>query len=62
MAVYLKFTYLLPLFLNIIYSSSSILSNLKITGRVPSLQHVIIILSLFVHPRIMEPPCNAAYT
>ena len=43
------------------YISSSIRSNLKITGRVPSLQHVIITFSSLVQPRMMEPPCNAAY-
>ena len=41
------------------YSSSSIRSSLKMTGRVPSLQHVIITFSSFVQPRIIEPPCRA---
>lgn len=36
----------------------SILSILKITGLVPSLQQAIIIRSSFVQPCIMEPPCN----
>ena len=35
---------------------------LKKTGRVPSLQQAIIIFSSFVHPFMMLPPCNAAYT
>ena len=58
-AVFLKFC-----FSNHSFSSSfsgmSIRSILKITGRVPSLQQAIIILSSFVHLRIIEPPCNAA--
>ena len=38
--------------------SSSIRSILKMTGLVPSEQQVIIVFSAFIHPRMMEPPCN----
>ena len=40
-------------------SGMSIRSILKITGRVPSLQQVIIMRSSFVQPFMMEPPCKA---
>ena len=37
---------------------SSILSTLKITGRVPSEQQHIISFSRFIQPFMMEPPCR----
>ena len=43
-----------------VFSSISILSILKITGRVPSEQQAIIVFSSFIQPRIIEPPCNPA--
>ncbi len=43
-------------------SGMSILSILKITGLVPSLQQAIIMRSSLVHPCMMEPPCSAVYT
>ena len=39
---------------------TSMRSILKITGLVPSEQHVIIQFSSLIHPFIMEPPCNPA--
>lgn len=39
-----------------IQSATSILSILKITGLVPSLQHAIITLSSLVQPRMIAPP------
>ena len=41
------------------YSSMSMRSILKMTGRVPSLQHAIITCSSLVQPRMIEPPCSA---
>ncbi len=41
------------------YSSMSMRSILKMTGRVPSLQHAIITRSSLVQPRMIEPPCSA---
>lgn len=40
--------------------SISIRSILKMTGRVPSEQHAIMVFSAFIHPRMMEPPCKPA--
>lgn len=41
------------------FYSQSILSILKMTGLVPSLQQAIITLSSFVQPCMMLPPCRA---
>ena len=43
---------------HLLFYSSSILSTLKMTGRVPSEQQQIISFSRFIHPFIMEPPCK----
>ena len=45
----------------IFHSSQPILSILKMTGLVPSLQHAIMTLSSFIHPCMIEPPCSAVY-
>jgi hypothetical protein len=40
------------------FSGMSMCSILKMTGLVPSLQQAIMILSSFIHPFMMEPPCS----